>query len=95
MSFCVMSSLLVQLTAFRSFKPSYLFTEGSLVPYRMRGGYIVVLVQAMEVLSVVKARGLALGTSEMAVTELLDALAPVCNKFEEKMDFGLYFYNAE
>ena len=39
------------------------------------------LVQAMEVLSVVKARGLGLGTSEMAVTELLEALAPVCGKF--------------
>ena len=53
------------------------------------------LVQAMEVLSLLKARGLALGTSELAVTELLDALAPVCNRFEEKMDFGLYFYNAD
>ena len=53
------------------------------------------LVQVMEVLSVVVQRGSTLGISNETVTELLEALKPVCAKFEERMDFGLYFFSVE
>ena len=53
------------------------------------------LVQVMEVLSVVVQRGSTLGISNETVTELLEALKPVCAKFEEQMDFGLYFFSVE